>query len=170
MHEKPFDKAIRVRLSPTGKVHTVRSTREAADFLGSIDWPGERGPLHRDATDACNKVLDGHRSTSDARNAFEAAAREAGMLVDDEEDAKAEGRMWFDRSIKVKQGANATVREVRSVKGASEVLIDWPHARRGPFYQSARETVESALKGEASAAQAREAFAALCDHAGVLVH
>ena len=57
----------------------------------------------------------------------------------------------FESPIKVKVGADNMLRTVNSVQGACEVLIDWPHARRGPYYQSAR-----------------EAFAALAAHAGVL--
>ncbi|MGO4842821.1 DUF982 domain-containing protein, partial [Rhizobiaceae sp. 2RAB30] len=41
------------------------------------------GPRHRDAVDTCLKVLDGHRSTIDARNAFIEAAREAHILAPD---------------------------------------------------------------------------------------
>ncbi|RUZ97629.1 DUF982 domain-containing protein, partial [Mesorhizobium sp. M7A.F.Ca.CA.002.05.1.1] len=50
-----------------------------------------------------------------------------------------------------------------------EILIDWPQAKRGPFYQAAREKVEAALETGTGAAEAQEAFAALCSHAGVLV-
>jgi hypothetical protein len=81
MDDKPFDNPVRVRFRPGG-VHEVTSTMEAAELLANIDWPGERGPRHRDATDACLKVLDGHRSTADARNAFVEAAHEAGILVE----------------------------------------------------------------------------------------
>lgn len=75
----------------------------------------------------------------------------------------------FDTPVRVQAGDGATLRDVRSVEGACEVLIDWPHARRGPYYQSALEVVNAALDGNATAAEAREAFADLCAHAGVLV-
>jgi hypothetical protein len=45
-------------------------------------WPGERGPRHRDAIDACLKVLEGYRSTIDAEKAFADAAIEAGFLLE----------------------------------------------------------------------------------------
>jgi hypothetical protein len=77
-------------------------------------------------------------------------------------------RIPFESPIKVKVGADNMLRTVNSVQGACEVLIDWPHARRGPYYQSAREVVEAAIGGKATAAEAREAFAALAAHAGVL--
>ncbi|WP_292634593.1 DUF982 domain-containing protein [Mesorhizobium sp.] len=62
-----------------------------------------------------------------------------------------------------------TLRDVATLKDASEILIDWPQAKRGPFYQAAREKVESALETGTGAAEAQEAFAALCSHSGVLV-
>lgn len=61
-----------------------------------------------------------------------------------------------------------TVRTVRSVNGACEVLIDWPHARRGPVYQETMAVLQAALEGSMSAEKAREAFKAFAVHAGVL--
>lgn len=58
---------------------------------------------------------------------------------------------------------------MKSVEGACEVLVDWPHARRGPYYQAAREVAEAAAAGKATAAEARQAFVTLADHAGVIV-
>ncbi|WP_274627424.1 DUF982 domain-containing protein [Arvimicrobium flavum] len=75
----------------------------------------------------------------------------------------------FERPVRVQAGDSNTLRDVRSVEGACEVLIDWPHARRGPFYQSALEVVNAALEGKASVEEARAAFADLCAHAGALV-
>ena len=46
-------------------------------------WPGERDEWHRDALDACLKVLDGHRLTEDAEKAFREAAHMSGILVQD---------------------------------------------------------------------------------------
>lgn len=76
---------------------------------------------------------------------------------------------YFETPVRVKAGDANTLRDVRSVEGACEVLVDWPHARRGPFYQGALEVVNAALEGKATVAEAREAFAGLCAHAGVLV-
>lgn len=75
----------------------------------------------------------------------------------------------FDRPISIRAGHENTVRQVKSVNGASEVMTDWPHARRGPVYQETVAVIEAALAGEISAAQAREAFHAFAEHAGVLV-
>ncbi|MBZ9675700.1 DUF982 domain-containing protein [Mesorhizobium sp. ES1-1] len=71
--------------------------------------------------------------------------------------------------IRIKPAGSDTIRDVVTIHDANEILIDWPQARRGPFYQAAREQVQAALDGKATAAQAQEAFAALCDHAGILV-
>ncbi|RWC58860.1 DUF982 domain-containing protein [Mesorhizobium sp.] len=71
--------------------------------------------------------------------------------------------------MRIRPHGSDTIRDIATLKDASEILIDWPQAKRGPFYQAAREQVEAALENKAGAAQAQEAFAALCDHAGVLV-
>ena len=35
------------------------------------------------------------------------------------------------------------------VNGACEALIDWPHAKRGPYYQSGREILEGTIQAKA---------------------
>ncbi|MBN9218980.1 MAG: DUF982 domain-containing protein [Mesorhizobium sp.] len=71
--------------------------------------------------------------------------------------------------IRIRPHGSAAIRDVATLEDANQILIDWPHAKRGPFYQTAREKVEAALENSQAAAQAQEAFTALCDHAGVLV-
>jgi hypothetical protein len=75
----------------------------------------------------------------------------------------------FESPIAIRAGHENTVRHVKSVNGASEVMTDWPHARRGPVYQETVAVIEAALAGDASAAQARAAFHHFAEHAGVLV-
>ncbi|MBZ9681691.1 DUF982 domain-containing protein [Mesorhizobium sp. CO1-1-7] len=77
--------------------------------------------------------------------------------------------LMLSTPLRVKPHGSETIREVATLQDASEILIDWPQARRGPFYQTAREKIESALANNEGAAQAQEAFTALCDHAGLLV-
>jgi hypothetical protein len=77
--DKGFQQPVVISLDQ-GEPIAVRNTRQATDLL-LTQWPARRGPRHRDAVDACLKVLDGHRSTVDARNAFIEAAEEAGILV-----------------------------------------------------------------------------------------
>jgi hypothetical protein len=45
------------------------------------EWPQQRGPRHRDAVETCLKVIDGHRSSTEARRALIEAAGEAGLSV-----------------------------------------------------------------------------------------
>jgi len=76
----------------------------------------------------------------------------------------------FESPVSIRIGAESTVRHVKSVNGASEVLTDWPHARRGPVYQDTVAVIEAALAGTVSAAGARAALEAFADHAGVLMN
>ncbi len=85
--DKRFQQPVKISLDPAGEPTVVRSTRQAAELL-TTQWPTTgRGPRHRDAVDACLKVLDGHRSTVDARNALIEAAQEAGIPADENEPA-----------------------------------------------------------------------------------
>ena len=79
-------------------------------------------------------------------------------------------RIPFESPISIRDaGRGNTVRHVKTVDGASEVLTDWPHARRGPVYQETVAAIEATLTGDAPAADAREAFEAFARHAEVLV-
>jgi hypothetical protein len=78
--DKPFDKPVTLCLGPPGEYAVVASTSQAVECLLQ-QWPERHGPRHRDALDTCYKVLDGHRSTIDARQALVEAADEAGVLV-----------------------------------------------------------------------------------------
>ena len=49
--------------------------------------------------------------------------------------------------IRVKPHGADTIREVATLQDASEILIDWPHASRGPFYQAALRCCRDALDG-----------------------
>lgn len=82
-------------------------------------------------------------------------------------DLEKQNRLPFGSPVCVKIGN--TKREVKSVHDACEVLIDWPHARRGPVYQSTMEILQAAVAGKASTEQAHDAFADFARHAGVLV-
>ena len=79
-----------------------------------------------------------------------------------------EDRMPFGSPVCVQVSDN-TKREVKSVRGACEILIDWPHSRRGPLYQATMEVLQSALAGKATAEAAHDVFVAFAKHAGVLV-
>jgi hypothetical protein len=75
--KKPFDNPLTLRFADRDIV--VSSVAEATELLADVNWP-ERGPRHRDAYETCLKVLDGHRTTENARRELIEAAREAGIL------------------------------------------------------------------------------------------
>ncbi|MBL8578175.1 MAG: DUF982 domain-containing protein [Mesorhizobium sp.] len=76
-------------------------------------------------------------------------------------------RMPFGRTVCVRIADNKK-REVKSVRGACEILIDWPHSRRGPVYQSTMEVLQATLAGKTSVEEAHDAFVAFAKHANVL--
>jgi hypothetical protein len=79
--DKTFEKPVIIG-GPDGRPIEIHSVVEARDILVAASWP-KRGARHRDAVDACLKVLDGHRSTVDARAALIDAALEASILIGD---------------------------------------------------------------------------------------
>lgn len=74
-----FQQSVSLRLD--GGDVNVMSVDQAQQVLAD-QWPAEPGPRHRDATETCLKVIDGHRSTIDAQNALIEAALEAGILIE----------------------------------------------------------------------------------------
>jgi hypothetical protein len=80
MDEKPFDKPVTLELGRVGRYRRIDNTREAAECLMTV-WPLNRGARHRDAVETCLKVLEGHRSTADARRALIEAAKESDVLA-----------------------------------------------------------------------------------------
>jgi hypothetical protein len=170
MKDEAFSTPVKVRLSDGAKIQRIASTQQAFILLESADWPGERTLVHSDACEVAEDALGGHRTAQEAFNAFVLAAQEAGIFLESSsDDAGKPNRIHFERSVCIQPHGGSTTREVKSVNGASEILIDWPHAKRGPYYQSAREVVQAALDGKATPDQAREAFAALAGHAGILI-
>ena len=83
MDEKPFDEPVTLELGRIGHYRRIDNTREAAECLMTV-WPLNRGARHRDAVETCLKVLDGHRSTEDARRALIVAAKESDVLAPEE--------------------------------------------------------------------------------------
>jgi hypothetical protein len=76
-----FDRPVRVALGGPGKIRIVSSTREAAECL-LLRWPFEGGRKHLAARKACMDVLQGVKQVRAARQAFQAAAKEADILVE----------------------------------------------------------------------------------------
>lgn len=77
---KQFAEPVLVRLS--SGIVSIGSVQEAGDLLASVEWPGPRDELHANALETCLKVLDGHRSTEDARARLVDAALAAGIYSD----------------------------------------------------------------------------------------
>ena len=71
-----------VAIAGPGGVVSVGTAAAAFDLLSDTSWP-VRGLEHDQAIDAALKVMDGHRSAVDARDALVRAAREAGVLIEE---------------------------------------------------------------------------------------
>lgn len=167
MQDLAFQTSVKVRLREGAKTRRIGTVHEASILLESADWPGDRTQLHRDACDVADEALAGRRPA--APNALLLAAAEAGIPLElSADDPGKPNHIHFESSVCIQPHGGNTVREVKSVNGACDILIDWRHAKRGPYYQSAREVVQAALEGKASPAQARVAFVALAAHAGIL--
>lgn len=81
MEKDQFDTPIIVKVDATGGLLTLRTARDTSDFLLNR-WPGKRTEKHRAALQACSDVQNGGKPPIGARRAFVAAAREAGVFVD----------------------------------------------------------------------------------------
>jgi hypothetical protein len=60
---------------------TTISTLQAAAWAMIEDWPLDEAPALDAALIACTGAMEGKRKLEDARQAFVAAAKEAGILV-----------------------------------------------------------------------------------------
>lgn len=80
-------------------------------------------------------------------------------------------RKPFETPVRIRIGANNTIREVKTAKGACECLTDWPQAKRStPLYRAAQEACNAVLAGEQPAEIARDAFVNAAEESGLLVH
>jgi hypothetical protein len=77
----PFDQTVRVSMPDNvGVSIPIRTTLEAAQMLlERHDWPKSAARNHLKARQACLEVLQGLREARAAREAFEAAAKDAGI-------------------------------------------------------------------------------------------
>lgn len=81
MENNRFENPITVKVDQVGTLLSLRTAREASDFLLNR-WPGKRSEKHRAALQACSDVNEGSKPAIGARRAIVAAAREAGVLFD----------------------------------------------------------------------------------------
>jgi hypothetical protein len=80
MSHTRFDVPVAVKFGSPVQERTLRSARDASDFLLN-SWPGKRSPKHREALQACHDAIAGTKPAMAARRAFLAVAREAGVTV-----------------------------------------------------------------------------------------
>ena len=78
-HSDPKHFATPVVLMIEGRDVIVEGAAQAAALLADVRWPGPRDDLHAEALETCFKVLEGHRSTEDARARLVDAALAAGI-------------------------------------------------------------------------------------------
>ncbi|AHF87915.1 hypothetical protein RLEG3_06510 (plasmid) [Rhizobium leguminosarum bv. trifolii WSM1689] len=72
-----WDTNVEVKIDD--RFHVVRSPREAVAFLKN-NWPEDRSASYAKARKVCLDAANGVVSGEEARAAFEAAAKEAGIL------------------------------------------------------------------------------------------
>jgi len=78
-----FDRPVPVSLGIIGDVYNISNARQAVDIL-EHRWPDAGTAKYREARYACLQVLQGLKKPAAARQAFMEAAREAGILFDDD--------------------------------------------------------------------------------------
>jgi hypothetical protein len=76
---KWFSPPVPVKSKDLGRICQVNNVRAASEQM--LEWT-RRGPKWRMGVEVCLAAFEGKRSVADARKAFEAAARESGMLVE----------------------------------------------------------------------------------------
>lgn len=68
-----------VELTVNDRFHVIRNARDAVAFL-TKSWPENRSASYAAARKACLGAAEGTISNVEARAAFEAAAKEAGLM------------------------------------------------------------------------------------------
>ena len=81
MKRKWWDKTVTVKGTKPGQSIVINSTERAAEYL-MLEWPATmEGVAYQAAKVALVDAYDGRISTDQAREAFNSAAREAGIFV-----------------------------------------------------------------------------------------
>jgi len=76
--------------------------------------------------------------------------------------------MWFSPAVQVKEIASGHTYNVKAVEICVEQMETWP--KRGPRWRKAYKVCFDALEGMATPDDARKAFEAAAEEAGVLRH
>lgn len=82
MDNNKFETPVTIKSDEAGTLLTLKNARDGIDFLMNR-WQGKRTEKHRAALQACSDVIDGNKPAIGARRALVAAAREAGVFVDE---------------------------------------------------------------------------------------
>jgi hypothetical protein len=78
--DKPWKTGVTLALEG-GDTFTTIATTQAASWALIEDWPLEDGPELDRALLICTAVMEGKRPADEARAAFIAAAKEAGIVI-----------------------------------------------------------------------------------------
>lgn len=73
---------VSIALGRIGLTRIVTSVREAAECILSDEWPRRHGKADTAARKALLGAMEGKVSAEDARAAFEQAAKDAGILME----------------------------------------------------------------------------------------
>lgn len=80
MHDPFFEQPVVIETKKPGVYRALVSVSEAAIFMMD-SWPEEHGPLYAAALQACTARLTKSQQVEAARQAFLAAAEEAGLVI-----------------------------------------------------------------------------------------
>jgi hypothetical protein len=78
--DKPWKTGVTLALEGTDTFTTIATT-QAASWALIEDWPLEDGPALDRALLICSAVMEGKKPAEEARAAFIAAAKEAGLVI-----------------------------------------------------------------------------------------
>ncbi|UVK54910.1 DUF982 domain-containing protein [Mesorhizobium sp. AR02] len=139
MNDAFFDVAIVVETSKPGEFRRLASVAQAAVFMMER-WPEEHGPAYRAALRACTGRLTSKDDVDNARRAFLAAAKEAGLVVKDEdEDADLDSQR--DAEIKPPSLKDQKRRERGRMEEEEEFLVRFLARETGITEAQARELI-----------------------------
>ena len=83
MKMKVFPSPVPIRFGKIGLIHSVATVEEAAKLLRDTRWPN-KGRVNLRARMACIEASNGLGTCHDAWTAFVKAAREAGVLLEED--------------------------------------------------------------------------------------
>jgi hypothetical protein len=139
MNDAFFDVPLIVETSKPGEFRRLASVAQVAVFMMER-WPEEHGPRYRTALRACTGRLTSKDDVENARRAFLAAAKEAGLVVKNEdEDADLEPRR--DLGAKPLSSKDQKRRERGRMEEEEEFLVRFLARETGITEAQARELI-----------------------------